>query len=423
MMREESADGFRFHGLPNWGINCSQGFGACGSDVDWAEMNINSRDPADFLPSDPFGMNPTTTFSGITFDHKLSEAIAAWIGCCIDDYHVYADDLGAGLCYDFSKTHWPSFDLPMDSGSSSFFCFDEDFIGSALGEAEDRRFRAMEEASVSGRGDSIQPDSDVNSIHDGLLLSLGYLDALDLLSVERVCKSLRSSVQNDTLLWRSIHIGSPRGESIADDDLYRLTQRAGGNLQRLSLVHCSRITDEGLKRVLDSNPSLKKLSVPGCMRLTADGLINSLKALKFSGAPRIKSLKLGRHFVGSADEFEELRQLVGPDTPYQIQARKRRFYHDIILSRGCDDEDDDDSAIDIEICPRCQKCRLLFDCPFGCCSRGPEHCRACSSCIERCTKCGRCVDNCRYTETFFFHNICAGCLSESSENNDMQTDN
>ncbi|KAK8924042.1 F-box protein SKIP14 [Platanthera zijinensis] len=423
MMREESADGLHFHGLRNWENSGSQGFGACGSGVDWAEMN-NSRDPVDFLPSDPFGMNRRTTLPEINLDHKISEAIAGWIGFCIDDYQVYADDLVAGFSCYCNKTLWPSFELPMDSGSSSFFCFDEDFVGLALDEDGDRRSWAMEEASISGRGDSIHNDGDLNSLHDGLLLSLGYLDVLDLLSVERVCRSLRSSVQNDTLLWRCIHVGSPSGENMDDDDLYRLTQRARGNLQCLSLVHCSSISDEGLKRVLENNPSLKKLSVPGCLRLTADGLINSLKALQSSGAPRIKSLKLGTHFVGSAEEFEELRLLVGADDgPNQMKARKQRFYHDFISSPGCDDEADENSVIDIEICPRCQKCRLLFDCPFeSCCGRGPEHCRACSSCIERCTECGRCVDNCRYTETFLFHNICAACLSESSGSEDMQTE-
>lgn len=98
--------------------------------------------------------------------------------------------------------------------------------------------------------------------HDGaLMFALGYLGVRDLLVVESVCKSLYSTVRGDPFLWRSIHIDQPLNEKITDEVLLQLTDRAQGNLQCLSLVECPRITDDGLKRVLENNPRLTKVSL------------------------------------------------------------------------------------------------------------------------------------------------------------------
>lgn len=98
--------------------------------------------------------------------------------------------------------------------------------------------------------------------HDGaLMFALGYLGVRDLLVVESVCRSLYSTVRGDPFLWRSIHIDQPLNEKITDEVLLQLTDRAQGNLQCLSLVECPRITDDGLKRVLENNPRLTKVSM------------------------------------------------------------------------------------------------------------------------------------------------------------------
>ncbi|KAE8665035.1 hypothetical protein F3Y22_tig00112699pilonHSYRG00079 [Hibiscus syriacus] len=55
------------------------------------------------------------------------------------------------------------------------------------------------------------------SPHEALILALGYLGVRDLFVIENVCTSLRSIVQNDPLLWRSIHIDPPLNEKITDD--------------------------------------------------------------------------------------------------------------------------------------------------------------------------------------------------------------
>ncbi|KAJ0020612.1 hypothetical protein Pint_32433 [Pistacia integerrima] len=112
--------------------------------------------------------------------------------------------------------------------------------------------------------------------HDALFFVLGYLGVKDLLSVERVCRSLHDAVRSDPLLWRSIHIDQPLSSKISDDALAKLTGRTVGTLQCLSLVNYCRITDIGLKRVLESNPGLKKIrmetpsgikdSIPACIK-------------------------------------------------------------------------------------------------------------------------------------------------------------
>jgi len=134
-----------------------------------------------------------------------------------------------------------------------------------VGSASDADISGLPATSGSGdvfrRGDELEGGGgrDESCPHPALSYSLGYLGLSDLLVVERVCKSLHSTVHDDPLLWRSIHVDQPLNERITDDVLFRLANRAQGNLQCLSLVECTRITDDGLRRVLESNPKLTKV--------------------------------------------------------------------------------------------------------------------------------------------------------------------
>ncbi|XP_024193422.1 F-box protein SKIP14 isoform X2 [Rosa chinensis] len=259
--------------------------------------------------------------------------------------------------------------------------------------------------------------------HDGaLMLALSYLGVRDLLVVERVCRSLYSTVRGDPLMWRSIHIDQPLNEKITDEVLLQLTDRAQGNLQCLSLVECPRITDDGLKRVLENNPRLTKLSVPGCTRLSIEGIVNSLKAFKSKGAHGVKHLRIGGLYGVTQKHFEELKSLLGTDSQMQQNARKPHFYHRGNFYLSCDD----DSDIDIEMCPRCQNLRLVYDCPAEAC-QGKEHttqlCRACTLCIGRCAQCGRCINDSEYEETFCLELLCSDCwkqLLKSQEGEDTE---
>lgn len=96
--------------------------------------------------------------------------------------------------------------------------------------------------------------------HDAFKFCLMYLGVKDLLSVERVSSYLRSEVRGEPLLWKSIHIEQPLNEKITDDILLELASRADGTLRSLSLVQCPKITDDGINRVLKTNPQLTKVS-------------------------------------------------------------------------------------------------------------------------------------------------------------------
>ncbi|PSS35274.1 F-box protein [Actinidia chinensis var. chinensis] len=268
-------------------------------------------------------------------------------------------------------------------------------------------------------------DKDGDVPHDALFFALGYLGVRDLLSVEKVCKSLRDAVRNDPLLWRSIHIDLPLNYRVTDDFLLRLTSRAQGTLQCLSLVDCYWISDDdGLKHVLESNPGLTKLSVPGCLRLSIEGILCNLKSLKSAGKLRIKHLRINRIGRITYKQLEEIKFVLGIDNHKQLNARKPRFND----GRGLYLPFFDDWVINLEECPRCHKVKQVFDCPAESCQekhRSAQICRACIICIARCMHCGRCInDDGVYRETFFLHVLCLNCWKQflNCQNGEEETD-
>ncbi|KAJ9135433.1 hypothetical protein P3X46_032616 [Hevea brasiliensis] len=247
--------------------------------------------------------------------------------------------------------------------------------------------------------------------HDALFFALGYLGVKDLLTTGRVCRSLRNAVRGDSLLWKSIHIDQPLSVKITDESLIKLTNRAQGIMECLSLVECIKITDNGLKEVLESNPKLTKLCVPGCVRLSVNSILFNLRVLKSAGTLRIKHLRIGGLSGVTEKQFEELKSILGADKHMQLKANKPRFYH---LGRFYLSSDDD-CAIDIETCPKCQKLRLVYDCPAESCQgkdQANQSCRACTMCIARCINCGSCIKDCDYEETFCLDFICLVCLKK-----------
>lgn len=256
--------------------------------------------------------------------------------------------------------------------------------------------------------------------HEALSFALGYLGVKDLLTVESVCRSLRLTVKNDPLLWRSIHIEKPLNE-ISDDALLRLTSRAQGNLQCLSLLECTRITDDGLRRVLDSNPLLTKLFVPACTRLSIEGVVNMLKSFNSKrGKMGIKHLRIGGLYGATHEHVEELRFLLGADS----QKQQNNVYKPHFFSRrNIYRLSDDNRAIDVQICPRCGKMRMVYDCPAEGCQvkdQATQECRACSLCILRCSQCGRCINNTEYEETFCLELLCSDCFRQPLKCEDEQ---
>ncbi|THU57331.1 hypothetical protein C4D60_Mb03t02380 [Musa balbisiana] len=341
------------------------------TDSGLADVEV-AYDPLDLLPEDPFGMGLGDLF-GWTLLYSSETQF------CHDGWMEGRDGWVIESSTEFSVHEAQSGNLESgsDAGQSSNCNHSEAF---------------------SSR--------DVGMPHDGLFFCLAYMDVQSLLSMGGVCRSLRLAVQGDNLLWRCMHINSPLSEKITDDILLRLTLQAREYLQCLSMTSCSKITDDGLKRVLDNCPRLKKLSVPGCVRLSLDGIINNLKAFQSRGMPGIEHLKLGGFFIISPQQYGELKMLLGVDQRQQGQTRNPRFYHIHRLSPACYD----DCILDIEMCPVCHRYKLVYDCPSESCQeKGPNHCRACDVCIGRCVQCGKCVKDCTYVETFFLEYLCSDC--------------
>ena len=312
----------------------------------------------------------------------------------------YKDMAIAGVC---SQREVGETSCSFASGSSS----DMDGI---LGLSCD--YKDMVPASVLGdtyMDDVNYLEGDELSPHPALCFSLSYLGLSDLLVVERVCKSLCSNVRGDPLLWRNIHIEQPLSDKITDEILLELTNRAQGNLQCLSLVDCIRITDDGLRRVLQVNPKIIKLSVPGCSKLTIDGIVGMLKAYNSMGSQGLKVLHIGGIYGVTPKQFEDIKLLLGTDSQLQQQSHKPHFYCSRNLYLPCDD----DRSLDIDVCPCCQKLRIIYDCPVEGCQGEVGHttqvCRACTICIPRCSRCGRCINDSEYEETFCLEFICSSC--------------
>ncbi|TYH23112.1 hypothetical protein E1A91_A04G175700v1 [Gossypium mustelinum] len=391
-----------------------------------------SNDIIDLLPSDPFGMDITSTFT----------AISGWLEALEFDYsHYVRDEVGtgdgsyqfAGLNLIWNNAMW----FQTFPGSMGFECKGSasDQFGGGCSQVQERGDVShrdglgldcnVVDTLCSGNEDMISVDLEKEEFqdckvpsdgpegapHEALILALGYLCVRDLLVVESVCTSLRKFVLNDPLLWRSIYIDQPLNEKLTDDVLLRITNRAQGSLQCLSLVDCKSISDEGLMRVVENNPKLIKLSVPGCTRLSIEGVLNSLKALKSMGTQGVKHLRIGGLFGVTLKHFEELKFLLGIDNQIQQIVQKPHFYN----RRNLYISSEDDRAIDIEMCPRCQNMMLLYDCPAEGCRQKvhtAQLCRACSLCILRCLQCGRCINDSEYEETFSLEYLCSDCCKQ-----------
>ncbi|MED6168238.1 hypothetical protein PIB30_010019 [Stylosanthes scabra] len=369
-------NGYRVEGIQEKGAGGGDGFGnASWHDADncfdygrerrdmGTTQDSVSKDILDLLPSDPFGMDISTTFT----------AIKGWLQDLeVDNGGYRMEELREGnrfqmyaelefLCNNamwfhtleprgFGGCSWREVGAPSCNFVNGSDCSMDDKLGFGSD------YEDVGISSWSGGGDTHMDDgnffgADELSPHPAMSFCLGYLGLSDLLVVERVCKSLRSTVRGDPLLWRRIHIDQPLNERITDDVLLQLSDRAQGNLQCLSLVECTRITDDGLRRVLEANPKLTKLSVPGCTRLSIEGVVSTLKAFKSMGTQGVKHLHIGGLYGVTQNHFEELKLLMGTDS----------------------------------------------------------QCRACTLCIARCSQCGHCINDSEYEETFCLELLCSSC--------------
>ncbi|KAJ0230600.1 F-box protein SKIP14 [Hirschfeldia incana] len=390
-----------------------------GGSFDYGTDSAASVDILDVLPSDPFGMDINNTFTAIT----------GWLEDLEVDYGRdesgfgggnHQQQLFAGLSFIWNNAmRFQEFPESNNLYSNGYGfgddVFDDDgschgaFVSASSVDEVLSLQDGGEVAESSGRVCTDDGGENAN-VHPAFGFCLYHLGVKDLLSVSMVCKSLRTVVCDDSLLWRHIHISQPLNEKITDEALLQLTERAQGTMQCLRLVDCSRITDDCLKQVLERNPQVVKLGVPGCIRITIDGVLSILRDLKSAGKLQVKHLEIGGLFGVTKDHYDELFGLLDIDDNVERSIQKPRFYHRGYSCVSCDDNE----GIDIEMCPKCQNSRLVYDCPAEDC-KGKEECRACSLCIQRCFQCGRCITDSEYEETFCLEFLCADCSKPSPE--------
>ncbi|KAL9269582.1 F-box protein SKIP14-like protein [Drosera capensis] len=411
-------------GLWDWGDGFDDSFDYGNGDFSWNDSREPVyRDIIDLLPVDPFGMGISSTFTAITgFLENLEVGnyargdVMSKTDCSLFDEleafwdHAMAFQAFPGISDEVGvASRAEEYFMAECWGSSYFGGFEPVYGVEYVQDCCRASILADSQDSLHETGD----DAEMGDTHSALSFSLRYLGVHDLLSAEMVCKSLRSAV-NYHLLWTIIHIDQPLNDRITDDVLLELSNRAKGDLQYLSLTDCTKITDGGLLQVLSNNLKTTKLSVAGCTRLSIDGVVNCLKIFNTLAITGIKRLRVGGIYGVTQSHFEELRFLVGVTNLTPHMNNKQHFYH-----RGKSYISlDDDRALDIEMCPRCQNFRLVYDCPLEKCE-GRNHetqiCKACTLCIPRCVDCGRCIFDGEFEELFCLDFLCSFCGKDQSK--------
>eukprot|EP00250_Pteridium_aquilinum_P004866 c15054_g1_i1 orf=277-2343(+) len=249
-------------------------------------------------------------------------------------------------------------------------------------------------------------------VPEALQYTLSYMSLQELLTMEKVCRSLRIRIKSDVLLWQRLHIELPMSNFLTDEVLLELASRAGGQLQSLSLVDCTRVTEAALEQVILSNPKLAKLSLPGCSRISADAVVRMVEILtncKVSGMAGLKQLRVRNMYGFTKQHLESLQKMVGVRPQDQSISRKPQYYH----QKHHASFHDDDIAIDVEECPKCSNIKLVYDCTREKCQQRKggdcQDCRACILCIGRCEACGSCITDNDYEETFSLDVLCSCC--------------
>ncbi|KAF5748036.1 F-box protein SKIP28 [Tripterygium wilfordii] len=244
--------------------------------------------------------------------------------------------------------------------------------------------------------------------HEALYLVLTYLPSLfEILSMSEVCRSLRDALNTDELAWWNIIIESPLNLILSEDFLTRITSKAKGGVRTLALLNCGKITDDGLQQVLVKNSLITKLYIPWCTGLTPDGVVKAVKTLTC-----LKSLSINGIYNVKKEHLEMLHSCLCPN-PFQ-QELPPILYHEFrnenlqaFSNRKID------RAIDVEVCPKCDDVRMVFDCPRETCRRTRERsvgqCRGCQICISRCEECGRCVQSDELEDAVCADVLCSDC--------------
>lgn len=245
--------------------------------------------------------------------------------------------------------------------------------------------------------------------HEALFFVLAYLDVFDLLVMSKVCMPLRDAVSKDVLPWRNIIIERPLNSRLSDEILVQITSKAQGRLRSLALINCFKITDDGLQTVIEKNHLISKLHVPGCSGLTPEGIIRTVKTLS-QHHNSLESLQINGIHNLKKEHLETISSHLQMNPPHQKPQPILYHHHSSSLTSR---NEESSRMIDVDICPKCNEVRTVFDCPRATSKSGREqsftHCRGCYFCISRCEECGQCVDDEELEETLCFGILCTDC--------------
>lgn len=133
--------------------------------------------------------------------------------------------------------------------------------------------------------------------------------------------------------------------------------------------------------------------VPGCTGLTPEGIIKAVEKLS-ENKHTLESLHIRGIYRITKDHLRNLQSYLQVNSPQQNQKKQRHIlYHEdtnyLLLAN-----EEGDRGIDVEICPKCDEVRMVFDCTKDACKRKlPAYrCRGCCRCIPWCAECGGCVE-------------------------------
>lgn len=166
-----------------------------------------------------------------------------------------------------------------------------------------------------------------------------------------------------------------------------------------------------------------QLHIPGCTGLTPNGVIRAVQTLS-ENQHSLKSLQINGIYNMNKEHLERLQYyLLTNQTPQQVHQKQKkqpllyRDYRKFQANRW----EEFGRIIDMEICPKCNEVRVVFDCPREECKRKREHslsaCRMCKFCIPRCEECGGCVKPGDLEETICADTLCTDCWIRLSKCN------
>ncbi|XAR63663.1 hypothetical protein NMG60_11023686 [Bertholletia excelsa] len=248
-------------------------------------------------------------------------------------------------------------------------------------------------SDAQANDDSIQTEQPP----EALFLVVAYLPLFELLAMSQVCRSLRDAVNKDVLAWLNLIVEKPLNARLSDDLLLKFTSKSNGRLTTLALMNCENITDNGLQRVVEKNPHISKIFIPACTGLTPDGIIRAVQMLQKHNY-NLVSLKMRGIYNVKKEHLKELQSILKTNMRCQgmMQQRQHRVYY-----HGCENLtklgiEETNCPIDLDICPKCDLVRMVFDCPKKKCEekrqKGVRECRGCYHCLPRCAGCGECLN-------------------------------